>query len=194
MLPRITVRKMLIDGSQWGMWQPYVLPTGDGLVATWTPAGTEMHWANGTWPTTYHNIHIWWPRARYLINAQYTGTAFAGCYCDVVLPLPDLPASAPERRYVDLYLDLVVHADRSWHTKDQEVYDRAEQEVPALRQERGSAEETLRWLETWAAAWSGPFAHVPAALPRLDYHDLDGDAPELSALAALLGAARPAKG
>ena len=188
MLPRITVRKMLIDGSQWGTWQPYILPTTGELVATWTPAGTEMRWATGTFAATYHNIHLWWPGARYLINAQYAGTAFAGCYCDVVLPLAALPAIAPERAYVDLYLDLVVRGDRSAYSKDHEVFDRAEQAIPALREERAAAEETLRWLEVWARKWTGPFAHVPAALPRLDYHDLGADSPDFATLIALLNA------
>lgn len=188
MLPRITVRKMLIDGSQWGTWRPYVLPTNGDLVATWTPAGTEMHWATATFLAKYSTIHLWWPRARYLIGAEYTGTAFAGCYCDVVLPLPALPAAAPERTYVDLYLDLVVRSDRTAYSKDHEVFDRAEQEIPTLRLERAAAEETLRWLEAWAKGWSGPFAHVPAALPRLDYHDLDPASPDLAALVAALGA------
>lgn len=200
MLPRITVRKMLIDGSQWGTWQPYVLPTSSDLVATWTPAGTEMHWATGIFRSTFNNIHLWWPGARYLIGAHYTGTGdtgaeFAGCYCDVVLPLPTLPAAAPERRYVDLYLDVVVRADRTAYSKDHEVYDRAEQVIPALREERAAAEETLRWLEVWAADWSGPFAHVPAALPRLNYHELDPDSPDLAALAQTLeGAGVPVRG
>lgn len=186
MLPRITVRKMLFDGSQWGTWQPYVLPTSGDLVATWTPAGTEMRWATATFLAAYNNIHLWWPGARYLINAQYLGTEFIGCYCDVIQPLPKLPASAPERIYVDLYLDLVVREDRSAYSKDQDVYDRAEQAIPALREERAAAEETLRWLEMWAAKWTGPFAHVPAALPRQDYHKLDADAPDLAALVASL--------
>lgn len=188
MLPRITVRKMLIDGSQWGTWQAHMLPTSGELVATWTPAGTEMRWAKATFAATYNNIHLWWPRARYLINAQYIGAEFAGCYCDVILPLPALPASAPERIYVDLYLDLVVRDDRSAYSKDQDVFDRAEREIPALREERAASEDTLRQLEAWAADWSGPFAHVPATLPRLDYHELDPASPDLTALVASLGA------
>lgn len=188
MLPRITVRKMLIDGSQWGTWQPYILPTSGNLIATWTPAGTEMHWATATFLAKYNTIHLWWPGAHYLIGAEYTGTAFAGCYCDVIQQLPHLPASAPERIYVDLYLDLVVLEDRSAYTKDQEIFDRAEQEIPVLREERAAAEETLRQLEAWAADWSGPFAHVPGTLPRLDYHDLSPASPDLAALAASLGA------
>jgi hypothetical protein len=173
MLPRITVRKMLIDGKQWAEWRPYALPLGPGLVATWTPAGTDMLWATGKFEATYNAIHYWWRGARYLIGAQYLGVEFAGCYCDVSLPLPDLPSDAPERAFVDLYLDLVVRPDRTWYTKDQEIYDRAERLMPALAQERPAAEAALRELERYAPDWSGPFARVPATLPRTDWHLLD---------------------
>ncbi len=44
MLPRVAVRKMLIDGTQWGAWEPCVLPVGDQFVTLWTPVGTEIHW------------------------------------------------------------------------------------------------------------------------------------------------------
>ena len=49
-----------------------------------------------------------------------------------------------------------------------------------MRELRPDAEETLRWLEAWAAAWSGPFAHVPAVLPRTDWHLLDPASPEFA--------------
>jgi hypothetical protein len=183
MLPRITVRKMLIDGRQWGTWQAYVLPLERDEVALWTPQGTEMRWATGDFRASYNGLHYWWPGARYLIGAHYAGAGgdeFWGCYCDVVMPLAARPADAPEREYVDLLLDLVVRPDRSWYSKDQEVYDRAERVVPALRAERAAADETLRWLEVWARDWSGPFARIPAWLPRTDWHELDPDSAELA--------------
>jgi hypothetical protein len=180
MLPRVAVRKMLIDGTQWGAWEPYALPLSDQLVALWTPVGAEMRWATGTFAGSFNTLHFWWPGARYFIGAHYDGERFAGCYCDVVLPLEGLPAEEPRREYVDLYLDLVVRRDRTWYTKDHETYDRAEQVIPQLRELRPDAEETLRWLETWVAAWSGPFAHVPDTLPRTDWHLLDPASPEFA--------------
>jgi hypothetical protein len=173
MLPRVTVRKVMIDGLQWGIWQAYALPLAAEYTALWTPAGTEMRWAPGTFVASYNTIHYWWPGAQHLIAAHYTGDQFAGCYCDVVLPLADLPASAPRREFVDLYIDLVVRDDRSWYTKDHEIYDRAEQVHAELRVERPAAEAALRRLEEWAAAWSGPFTEIPASLPRIDWHLLE---------------------
>jgi hypothetical protein len=179
-LPRISVRKMLIDGKQWGIWEPYALPAGQGLVLLWTPAGTELRWATGTFQATYNGLHYWWAGEQYLIGAHYDGERFAGCYCDVVLPLVDAPLEAPEREYVDLYIDLVVNGDRSWYSKDQEIYDKAERVLPQLRPERPAAEATLERLEAWAAAWSGPFERVPLTLPRTDWHLLDPDSPALA--------------
>lgn len=181
MLQRITVRKMLIDGRQWGTWQPYLFPVSDEFVATWTPAGTEMQWATGTFGATFNTLHYWWPGAQYLIGAFYNGTQFAGCYCDITTPLAAVPADAPEREYLDLYLDLVVRADRSWFTKDQEVYDRAEQVIPDLRELRPAAEASLRQMEHWAGAWAGPFARIPQTLARTDWHTLDPASPEFAA-------------
>jgi hypothetical protein len=177
MLPRVTMRKALIDGRQWATWEAYVLPFAAPYVALWTPAGTEMRWATGTFRATYNSIHYWWTGEQYLIGTHFEVDRFAGCYCDVVLPLPDLPPKAPEREYIDLYIDLVVHADRSWYSKDQEIYDRAEQVHPELRSLRPAAEAALRRLEEWATAWSGPFTHIPATLPRTDWHHLNPGSP-----------------
>lgn len=177
MLQRVTVRKGLIDGRQWGIWEAYLLPMAADYVALWTPVGTEMRWAPGTFVATYNNLHYYRPGAEYLIGAQYEDDTFAGCYCDVTLPLADVPEDAPRREYIDLYIDLVVRGDRTWYTKDQEVYDRAERAHPELRALRPAAAATLRQLEEWVAAWSGPFSDVPSALPRTDWHHLDPGSP-----------------
>jgi hypothetical protein len=180
MLPRIAARKMLMDGTQHGAWEPYVVPLSADCVAIWTPAGTEMRWAQGTFRATYNGLHYWWPNERYLISANYLGDQLVMVYCDVVLPLPSLPLDAPERVYVDLYLDLVVRADKTWFTKDHDHFDRAEQAFPALRAERAAAEATLAQLERWAADWSGPFRYVRDSLPRTDWHQLDHDSAEMA--------------
>jgi hypothetical protein len=188
MLQRITVRKMLIDGRQWGAWQPYLFPVSNEFVTTWTPAGTEMRWATGTFGARFNMLHYWWPGAQYLIGVYYDDTRFAGCYCDVTAPLVPIPADAPAREYLDLYLDLVVRADRSWYTKDQETYDRAEQVIPDLRALRPAAEATLRQMEAWAGAWSGPFARLPLTLSRTDWQTLDPAAPTFAAATSELRA------
>ncbi len=180
MLQRIAARKMLIDGMQWGAWEPYVLPLSAECVAVWTPAGTEMRWGTGTFSATYNTLHYWWPGERYLIGAQYLGERLALVYCDVVLPLAALPVDAPERAYVDLYLDLVVRDDKTWFTKDHEVYDQAERLIPVLRAERPAAEATLEQLAAWAQEWSGPFRYVRDTLPRADWQLLDPGSPELA--------------
>ena len=196
MLQQVTVRKGLVDGQQWGIWEAYVLPLAADYVALWTPAGTEMRWAPGTFAADYNNLHFYRAGAGYLIGAQYEGDQFAGCYCDVTLPLADVAIDAPRREYIDLYIDLVVRADRTWYTKDQEVYDRAERVHPELRDLRPAAEATLRQLEEWAAAWTGPFADVPASLPRTDWHHLEPGSPifaeALSELLALMPRGRAA--
>lgn len=180
MLPRIAARKMLIDGKQWGAWEPYVLPLSEECVGVWTPAGTEMRWAPGTFRATYNGLQYWWPEKRYLVSANYLGDRLVMVYCDVVLPLEALPLDAPEREYVDLYLDLVVREDKTWFTKDHDHFDRAERVIPALRAERLAAEATLAQLVAWAEDWSGPFRYVRDTLPRTDWHQLDPGSAEMA--------------
>lgn len=181
MLPCIAARKMLMDGTQHGAWEPYVLPLSAECVAIWTPAGTEMRWEPGTFRAAYNGLHYWWPNERYLINANYLGDQLVMVYCDVVLPLATLPIDAPERVYVDLYLDLVVREDKTWFTKDHDHFDRAEQVIPALRAERPAAEATLAQLAAWAEEWSGPLRYVRERLPRTDWHLLDPGSAEFAA-------------
>ncbi len=78
MLPRVAVRKMQIGGKQWGASEPYVLPVTVPFTMLWTPVGTEMRWATGTFGSSLNQLHFWWSGARYFISAHYANDRFAG--------------------------------------------------------------------------------------------------------------------
>ncbi|MBE3561721.1 MAG: DUF402 domain-containing protein, partial [Ktedonobacteraceae bacterium] len=126
MLLEADVRKMLVNGDQWGRWRGYQLPISDRYVTIWTPIGTAMHWKPRTWISQKHSISYFWPCEWYTIHIGYDEDGrFASGYCDVVLPTPAYTSTSRELLYTDLYVDVVVCEDYSVYTKDQEVFDRA---------------------------------------------------------------------
>ncbi len=173
MLLEADVYKMLVNGDQWGMWSGYQLPLSEQYVTIWTPIGTEMHWKPGTWISTRHSITYFWPAAWYTIHANYDADGhFAGCYCDLVLPSPAYTSASRELTYVDLYVDVVMRADRSVFTKDHEVFERAAMRYPIVEESRATVFAEMARLEAQAKDWIGPFAVIPKRLPRTDLETL----------------------
>jgi protein associated with RNAse G/E len=186
MLPTVEVYKMLPDGSQWGQWQGFRLPISAACPTVWSPLGTTMRWRPATWNTKTHGLAFFWPEQWYVIHAFYDLAGdFAGCYCDIVTPNPPVSPNAPEMRYTDLYIDVVVRADHSVFTKDQEVYARAMQVNPNLAALHDEAFGELDQLAEHARAWTGPFVPVVAHLTRTDWETLDPTSTEFAAACAV---------
>lgn len=172
MLQKADIRKMLVNGDQWGGWQGYQLPVSDDYVTIWTPMGTAMHWKPGTWIANHHTISYFWTGAWYTLHIGYhPDGSFSDAYCDVVLPTEAYTSHSRELVYVDLYIDVVVRDD-DVYTKDQEVFDRAARRYPIVEQSRQQAFAVLDWLEHHAKQWSGPFTVIPKQLPRTDFEKL----------------------
>src|SRR5258708_11071495 len=148
MLLEANIRKMLVNGDQWAFWHGYHLPVSDQYFVIWTPAGTKMDWRAGSWISEKHELSYFWSDTWYTIHVGYdqSGSFFSG-YCDVVLPSSDYTNTAKELIYTDLYIDVVVRADYSVYTKDQEVFDRAAMRFPIVEQSRKKSFEVLDWLE-----------------------------------------------
>jgi protein associated with RNAse G/E len=170
------VRKMLVDGSQWGSWHGYHVPVSNQYIVIWTPVGTEMCWQPGTWISEKHQLTYFWPDAWFTIHVGFDehGTFFSG-YCDVVLPNATYTNTAQELIYTDLYVDVVVRKDYSVYTKDHEVFERAARHFPIVEQSRQQSFAALDLLEAQARSWSGPFACIPRTLPRTDFETLSPD-------------------
>jgi protein associated with RNAse G/E len=176
MLEKAKVYKMLVNGDQWGAWQGYQLPVSDSYVCIWTPVGTPMHWKPGTWVSENYKLSYFWPDAWYTIHIGYgRDGGFDSGYCDVVLPTPHFTSASRQLTYVDLYIDVVIRADFSVYTKDQEVFDRAAQRYPVVEKTRRKSFEVLDWVEVQARSWSGPFGCIPKCLPRTDFENLSAE-------------------
>ena len=176
MLLEANIRKLLVNGDQWGAWKGYQLPLSDKYVCIWTPIGTPMHWKPGTWISTKHSLFYFWPEAWYTIHVGYHDDgSFASGYCDVVLPTPHYTSASRELIYTDLYIDVVIRTDHSVFTKDQDVFDRAAKRYPIVEESRQKSFEVLDWIEQHAKNWTGPFAIMPKHLPRTDFESLSGE-------------------
>ena len=174
MLQEVNVRKMLVNGDQWGAWQGYLLPISNRYACVWAPIGTAMHWKPGTWISQKHSLGYFWPESWFTIILGYhENGSFASGYCDVILPSPTYTNAEREIVYVDLYIDVVIREDGSVYTKDQEVFDRAAQRYPIVEQSRQKSFEVLDWLEGHAKKWTGPFSTLSRRLPRTDFETLD---------------------
>jgi protein associated with RNAse G/E len=176
MLLEANIRKVLVDGDQWGQWHGYHIPVSEEYVAIWTPIGKEMHWKPGTWLSHKHQLSYFWPDQWYVLHIGYDATGgFVSGYCDIVLPTEKYSNSDREMVYVDLYVDVVVREDYSVYTKDQEVFDRAAKRHQIVEKARKQSFAALDSMEKHAQSWTGPFVHVPRQLPRTDFHLLESD-------------------
>lgn len=178
MLPHVDVYKILPDGFQWGYWKGYRLPVTPRCPMVWTPLGTSMQWYHNTWDLRSHEVTYFWPGTWYVIHSFYTPAMdFNGCYCDIVKPNPAFRQDSPSMQYVDLYVDVVVRPDHSVYTKDEEVYARAAEAMPDLRDHRTEVFEEFAALADHARNWTGPFAIIPEHLLRADWHQLTAGDP-----------------
>lgn len=178
MLLETEVCKMLVSGDPWACWSGFQLPVSDEYVCIWTPIGTKKHWKPHHWKPDFfyadkHVLTYIWPDEWYAIHISYNADGtFSSAYCDVTLPAPAYTSQTREIIYTDLYVDVVVRTDYSVYTKDQEVYERAEQKYPIVAESHQKSYEVLDWLEEHAKSWTGPFALIPRQLPRTEWDDL----------------------
>lgn len=176
MLLGATIRKMLVDGTQWASWYGYHIPVSKPYFVIWTPLGTPMHWQPGSWISSKHQLTYFFPGDWFTLHIGYSAEGyFISGYVDIVLPRHDYTDTARELSYTDLYIDVVVRDDYSVYTKDHEVFDRAARYYPVVEQSREQSFAALARLEKDAQNWTGPFTHVPRRLSRTDFHLLDSD-------------------
>ncbi len=170
MLLGTTVRKMLVDGTQWANWYGYHIPVSKPYFVIWTPLGTPMHWRPGTWISSKHQLTYFFPGDWFTLHVGYNREGrFVSAYGDIVLPRHDYTNTAKELSYTDLYIDVVVNEDYSVYTKDHEVFDRAAAYFPIVAESREKSFAALHWLEEHAKRWTGPFVTIPKQLLRTDF-------------------------
>ncbi len=178
MLLEADVCKMLVNGESWASWQGFQLPVSDEYICIWTPCGTRKHWKPHHWKPDFfysenHVLTYMWPGEWFAIHISYAaGGNFVSGYCDVTLPTPAYTSQTREVIYTDLYVDVVIRADHSVYTKDQEAYQWAAQRYPIVAESYQKSFAVLDWLEEHAKQWTGPFAVMPRHLPRTSWDDV----------------------
>lgn len=130
--PLVRVDKLHPDGSLRASWYGYRIGDRDGAVRIFRPPGTRLVHVNGLWLNTGWTVSAFHPDWAFVPHRWVDG-ARDGIYIDVV-------RSTAVRRdrveYVDLYLDVMVHAD-GVRDKDEELLVRLDPgEAQRVRLER----------------------------------------------------------
>ncbi len=181
MLLEATISKMLVSGDPWASWQGFQLPVSDEYICIWTPLGTKKHWKPHHWKPDFfyadsHTLTYIWPHEWFAIHISYTEDGkFSWGYCDVTLPAPAYTSQTQDVVYTDLYVDVVIRADGSVFTKDQEVYERAALKYPIVAESRQKSYEVLDWIEMHAKGWTGPFEVMPRQLLGTNWEELSDE-------------------
>ena len=135
------VRREIVNGEPWLGWLVNVVVDSPELLATFSPSGSPFHFPSGDWPTD-DGLHPWhhydgWqghgtlmlqrPTDCYAIWLFWDGPdrEFQGWYINLESPFVRTEIGFDT---LDLELDVVVAADRSWSFKDIDLLRRREQE------------------------------------------------------------------
>src|SRR6266516_3834636 len=83
MQPEYQVESRSYDQLLRGSWRGYrldvttklsdenIAETANDCVRLWLPAGTPMHWTNGTRPLRYNCLQYYWPQRWYTLSSFY---------------------------------------------------------------------------------------------------------------------------
>ncbi len=185
--PQLVVDKRKYDGSLWGSYAVFVLDRTPQRYTFWQPRGTYINRNHG-WTMRHDHLQFFFPGRWFAISANYDEHGWLShCYCDVILPwVPPQPLDTATR-FVDLELDLHVSADRSMRIYDEDEFAAAIVKMHYPDDVRTGAEQALQDLIAAVGEWQEPFAGVPLALPRHDYHRLDTVSPLWHEALAALG-------
>ena len=117
MLPIVRVVKRIPDGSVWQRYRAYRLPDVRGFARVYLPAGTRWWNPLGGWvtPPGSRGIHLFHPRQPFVISCHGPDGA-KRFYIDIVRS-STIRDDAIE--YLDLYLDVMIDAERSVSEKDE---------------------------------------------------------------------------
>jgi hypothetical protein len=115
MYPKIRVEKRHPDGSPRAVWEAYRIDDAEGATRIWTPVGTVVLHVNGRWVREYPSLGTWRPGDRFV--ASVWEEEQLEMYIDIVREVIVTPTSFT---YVDLYVDVIHRAGRTW-SKDEDL-------------------------------------------------------------------------
>jgi protein associated with RNAse G/E len=176
------LRKYKFDGSLWGYFNVYPLVSTAERLIVWQPAGTNVHHYTREWPMERDHLQFFFAGRRYAIWADYgADRELRSCYCDIIAPWQMPTGEAATINMVDLELDLVVTPSGNYKVLDADEFALAVTTMHYPDAVAAQAQQALDDLIAVAKTWSGPFAQVPLALPRADFHLLAADGVEMQA-------------
>jgi hypothetical protein len=114
MHPRIRVDKLHPDGSPRASWEAYRIEDCDGAVRIWTPAHTTRIHVNGRWTPASPILTAWKPGEPF-VAAVWEEADDIELYIDIVR---EVSVTSARFAYVDLYVDVMYRAGRTWSKDD----------------------------------------------------------------------------
>lgn len=185
----IVWREVLNDGRPWLASTVYVVEDAPEHLITYLPTGAQFGFPDGDFPSD-NGRHPWeasghwqghgclqiaFPDEAYAIWHFWSGQerSFAHWYLNLQEPFRRTNIGLDTQ---DLELDIVVHLDGSWESKDDELLDRrveqgryTAEQVAGIRAVAGDLDERLqngRWWDDHWTKWEPEPDWTPQPLPR----------------------------
>ena len=162
-----------------GSWQAYKLSEqtqlGDeqkteatsNALRLWLPAGTPMHWVNGTRPLRYNCLQFFWPERWYMLSAFYNERTLIHTYATIIHPAN---INYDRLSYIDLELSVLVKPNLTYEILTQAEFEHAAEMLHYSEETRIGALMALRTLTSSIQLTVGLFAGVPNQLNLEQFH------------------------
>ena len=179
MQPEFRVESRSYDQLLRGSWRGYQIdistklsdeeilePTGD-CMRLWLPAGTLMHWTNGTRPLRYNCVQYYWPQRWYTLSSFYKDHSLIHTYASIIKPATFEPG---QLHYVDLDLSVLVKPDLNYQVLTQAEFDELADTLHYDEETRIGALMAMGTLTNAIQLGVGLFAMIPHTLRQADLH------------------------
>jgi protein associated with RNAse G/E len=179
MQPDYRVESRSYDQMLRGSWHGYrldvttklsdedIVETTSDCVRLWLPAGTPMHWTNGTHPLRYNCLQYYWPQRWYTFSSFYEDRSLIHTYASIIKPAT---FELEQLYYIDLDLSVLVKPDLTYEVLTQAEFDEL---ADTLRYDEETHIGALMAMGTLTNAIQlgvGLFATIPHTLRQVDFH------------------------
>ena len=179
MQPDFRVESRSYDQLLRGSWRGYqidvstklsdeeILEPTDDCIRLWLPAGTSMHWTNGTRPLRYNCLQYYWPQRWYTLSSFYKDRSLIHTYASIIKPATFEPG---QLHYVDLDLSVLVKPDLTYEVLTQAEFDELADTLHYDEETRIGALMAMGTLTNAIQLGVGLFAMIPRTLRQADFH------------------------
>ncbi|HWZ20672.1 MAG TPA: DUF402 domain-containing protein [Ktedonobacteraceae bacterium] len=179
MQPEYQVESRSYDQLLRGSWRGYrldvttklsdedIVETTSDCVRLWLPAGTPMHWTNGTRPLRYNCLQYYWPQRWYTLSSFYNDRSLVHTYASIIKPAT---FEIEQLYYIDLDLSVLVKPDLTFEVLTQAEFDELADTLNYDEETRIGALMAMGTLTNSIQLGVGLFATIPHALSKVDFH------------------------